>query len=180
MASNFIHRILINAAAEATKLTAPTQGNNIANVSGWFALGSRQRGDDGDLDGDRIELPMADETGVIQPPRAMVPTDYVPMQNGPQPFTIVCYDVSKAVIELASDMVYTGQLGTKTLNTVKRSIIYEINGLCYYYFPNVELSLPNLGAGFFTDGQGKTTLLAKPCEGISLPAGFEIVHYEAA
>jgi len=180
MASNFIRRVLIATAAETTRPTAPALGSNISSVSGWFSLGSRARGDDGDLDGDRIDVPMFTEYGVIHPPQAMVPTDYVAMQNGPDVFDFVAYDVSKSVVELASDMSYTGQLGTKTLDTVKRSLVIEVNGLFYLYFPNVELAITTIGQGFSTDGQAKTTFNCKPCAGLTVPAGFLKVDYEAA
>jgi hypothetical protein len=179
MASNFIRRVLIATAAETTRPTAPAAGANISNVSGWFSLGSRARGDDGDLDGDRIDVPMFTEYGVIHPPVAMTPTDYVAMQNGPDAFDFVAYDCSKEVTELSSDMVYTGRLGTKTLNTVKRSLVIEVNGLYYLYFPNVELTVTTIGQGISTDGQSKTSFNAKPCAGLTLAAGFLKVDYEA-
>lgn len=179
MASNFIRRILIADAAETARPTAPARGSNISNVSGWFALGSRARGDDGDLDADRIELAMLDEYGHILPPVAMTKSDSVPMQNGLDSFEFVAYDVAKEVIELASDMVFTGQVGEKTLDSVKRSIVIEVNGLCYWYMPNVELKMTSLGAGIFNDGQAKTTFYADVCAGVDVPGGYQVVEYEA-
>jgi len=179
MASNFIRRVLIATAAETTRPTAPTQGSNIANVSGWYVLGSTARGDDGDLDADRIELAMLDEYGHILPPVAMTKQDSVPMQNGLDSFEFVAYDIAKGVIELASDMDYTGQLGQKTLDSVKRSIVVEVNGLCYWYMPNVELKLTSLGAGISSDGQGKTSFYADVCAGATIPGGVLVVNYEA-
>lgn len=178
MSTNFIWRILVANAAETAKPTAPSAGSNIADITGYTAIGSVARGDDGDLDADSVDIVFHDEYGNVMPPVSMAKADSVPMQNGVDSFSFVAYDISQTVQALASDMTFSSNVGTKTLNTTKRTVIIEINGVGMYYFPNVELRLSGGTAGIAADGQGKTNFYADVCKGATLAAGYSFTEYQ--
>jgi hypothetical protein len=178
MATNFVRRILIADAANATQLTAPNRGSNISTITGWTAIGATAKGDDGNLDSDAVEYSCFDEVGVVQSPISLVPEDVVPFQNGIESFGFTCYDASEAVIELASDVTVTSNVAQKTLATVKRSVIVEVNGLFFDYFPNVELSITAMPNGL-TD-VSKLTFMARVCAGTVLASGWNREYYQAA
>ncbi len=178
MASNFIYRVLVAAAAEAAAPTAPSAGSNIASITGWTAIGSTDRGDDANLDADSVDISCYDEVGIVMPPVAIVATDIVAMQNGVESFELACYDSSEALLTLASDMTFATNVGQKTLSTVYRSVVIEVNGLYYDYFPRVLLSVTTLPAGIAGDGQSKTKMIARVTAGATITTGHKRVIYQ--
>jgi len=176
MSTNFLWRVLVHPSANATEPVIPSAGSNIASITGWFAIGSVDRGDDADLDADSIEVAMFDEFGEILPPVALVRQDVVPFQNGVDSFELACYDASAALLAVASDI--TASSGTrKTLTSVKRSVILETNGHHFDYFPNVELSVMSLPVGIAGDGQSKTLLTGRVCAGSVITQGHVRRYY---
>lgn len=176
MATNFIRRILIASSAEAAEPTAPAAGSNIASVSGWTAIGAIAKGDDADLDEDSVEIAFFDEVGEVMPPIAITRQDVVPFQNGVDSFEFVCYDASETLITLASDITVTSNAAQKTLTSVKRSVVIEVNGKHYDYFPNVELSLT--GAPVAVREVSRLSFMARVCAGATITSGWKRKHYQ--
>lgn len=180
MSTNFLWRVLVAPAANATKLNAPNKGSNIATITGWTAIGAIDRGDDADLDEDSIDIAYFDEVGEVMPPVALSRVDVVNLRNGVDGFSLVCYDASEDLLELASDISITAHVGKKTLTGVKRSVIIETNGVCYDYFPNVLLNLNTLSGAIAGDGVARTELIARCAKGITVTSGHERVWYQPA
>lgn len=177
MATNFVWRILVANAAETAAPTAPSIGSNIASISGYTSIGSIDRGDDANLDSESVDITFFDEDGEIMAPVALTREDIVPMQNGVDSFTFTCYDAAQAVLALASDIDTTGASSEKTLITTHRTVVIEINGLLYDYFPNVKLGVTALPAGIGSDGASKIEFIGKVCKGTSIPGGWKRVNY---
>ena len=178
MATNFLNRILIASAADASELTAPAAGSNISSISGWTAIGSVARGDSADLDADSVEITFYDVYGEILPPVALVKSDVVPLQNGVESFSFVCYDASETLLTLASDITVTGNAAQKTLTSVKRSVTIEVNGLFYDYFPNVELCITGVPVGIAEDGASRTQFMGRVCAGATITSGWKRKWYQ--
>jgi hypothetical protein len=177
MSTNFIWRILVAPAAETAAPTAPALGSNIASISGYTAIGSTARGDDANLDEESVDISFFDEDGEIMAPVSLTREDIVPMQNGVDSFGFTCYDATQAVLALASDIDTSGANSSKTLITVHRTVVIEVNGLLFDYFPNVKLGIVNLPAGIAADGASKIEFVGKVCAGATIPGGWRRTNY---
>lgn len=177
MPTNFIWRILVADAAETAAPTAPSIGSNIASISGYTSIGSVDRGDDANLDSESVNITFFDEDGEIMAPVALTREDTVPMRNGADSFSFTCYDAAQAVLALASDISTSGASSEKTLITVHRTVVIEINGLLYDYFPNVKVGITELPAGIGSDGASKILFSGKCHKGTSIAGGWKRVNY---
>lgn len=175
--TNFIWRILVGDDANMALPTVPSLGNNFASITGYTAIGSIDRGDDADLDEDTVEVAYFDEDGEVMAPVALSRIDVVSLRNGIDSFGFICYDASKAVLGLASDVSQSGEESQKTLVTVKRTVIIEVNGVYADYFPNVHLKLLKSKAGIAADGAARTEFMAKCCRGSVVTSGHKRVNY---
>lgn len=175
--TNFIWRILVGDEANMALPTIPSAGSNFASISGYTAIGSIDRGDDADLDEDTVDIAYFDEDGEVMAPVALSRIDTVALRNGVDSFSFVCYDASKLVMGLASDIVQSGEESQKSLVTVKRTVIIEVNGLYADYFPNVHLKLITGKAGIAADGAARTEFMAKCNRGTVVTSGHKRVNY---
>jgi hypothetical protein len=187
MATSVVHRVSINPAAEAAIPEAPALGENLsaATLQGadWVCLGSRDRTvpDDADIDSESVEATPIHEGVTVRPPGSLAAQRYITRHAGIDEVKFTAYDVAQEVFDLDSNVESDGPVSERTATQVNRSLLVEIDGLRFDYYPNVVLYVMGEPAGFGPgdNAVNKYNFVAKVLGTDSIPSGQQKTHYEA-
>lgn len=177
--TSFVNRIAFHATPETTAPTAPAKGSNIASLSGWTVIGSIQAGHDADLDADGVEITFFDEKGEVMPPRSLTREEVLNFRNGVDTITFTAYDGSEALLALGSSLTPTTNITEAVQATTYRTMVVEVNGLWFDYFPRCEVTVTSVPAGY-TGEPAKTVFTVRPTATSTIKGGWQRHHYQAA
>jgi hypothetical protein len=154
MSTSVIHRISVNPEAGALSPEVnPVAGSNYAAADlqalGWVTIGSKDNGDDCDLDSETVSQVPNFEGAEVKAPGALNRSKTIVRHNGIDEITWIAYDVSEAIAELSST---AGDLGGGSIHesaeVTYRSVLIEIDGIRADYYPRVLLRISDESGGF--------------------------------
>lgn len=188
MAANtsIIHRICVHATAASALPILASSGSNIAqatwSTAGYETIGSRaNNGDDLDLDGGEISLPIERIEALVRPPRSQAPADAILLQNGFGAWEFGCYDMSEALHTLGSDISVGSNIAQLASSYTKRAVAIEVNGFAVIWFKQAILKVSALPGDFANAdpaGAVKTRCMVLPLEDSTYPGGGSVHYYQ--
>jgi hypothetical protein len=171
MATTIIKRIFIHPTAETAIAAAPAKGEFLdlatMQAAGWFALGSIQEGEDGDIDSEAVKIKPLAEGVAIKAPGAQAMQDYIGRSGGIETVEFTAYDVDEGVYALASNVAEdtpgSGIYDHTKEQTYRALLVETETGLYIDWYPRVMLAITSEDAGFGPgdDAVGKFTFTAR-------------------
>lgn len=175
--TNFVRRIAFHLTPETASPTVPAAGSDIASLSGWIVIGSTQASEDADLDAGSVTISLLDDKGEVAPPRSLTREEVVNFRSGVDQVEFTAYDGSETLLSIHSTMTASGNVTQPVKALTYRTMLIEINGKWYDYFPKCEVSVTSMDAGY-TGDPAKTTFVVRPCATASALGGFSRHHYQ--
>lgn len=191
MATSVIHRISVHPIAETVPLKPyPDYGDNFdaedLQSANWVCLGSRDRGDDANLDSESIGIIPIREGVNVRAAGALTNEAYIQRHNGISEITFTAYEATQNVFALDSSVV-EGEgddlgIAARSAKCVYRAVLVEVDGIRFDYYPRVALYVTNESAGF---GPGDDAVHKYAFTGIvtatsDIPSGQMKYHYQKA
>jgi len=177
--TSIIYQIGIHATAETTVPSLPNKYSHIS-LPGWTVIGSRDRGDDADLDEDNVDIGLVREDVEINPPMALTAKDALLRKAGADSFEFVCYDGSEDLLELDSDISIAGNIASMSTTRTKRTVLIEVNGLWVDYFPNCVVRVSQMPTGIAEGGISRTRFQVRPLGTSTIGGGWQRHWFQAA
>lgn len=192
MATSVVHRISVfNADDFTTAITAirgatPAYGSNFTAATlkalGGFCIGSRDRGDDADIDSEAVEVTPIHEGVTIRPAGSINATKYITRHAGIETVAWIAYDVAQGVFELDSNVTSDGVECQRDVTQVNRAIFIEYDGERIDCYPNVVLHITEEPGGFGPgdDAVNKYGFTGQVLGTADIPSGQLKLHYDTA
>lgn len=150
--TSVVHRISVHPTAETSPPSAPALNANLAAATliaaGWTTIGSKDRGDDCDIDSDKVTVNFMKEGTKILPPGSLTARKSINRHAGASDLAFVAYDVAEDIISLDSNMDVTSHNAEFTTTQTERAVLIEYDGLKWQYFPKVVLNITKSEGGF--------------------------------
>lgn len=172
--TSIIYQIGIHATAETSCPVTPAKYAHMALAgAGFTIIGSRDRGDDADLDEDTVDLGFVRENVDIDPPLSLTAKLSIMRKAGADSFEFVCYDGAEDLLELDSDITIAGNTAEMGTNRTNRTVVVEVNGHWVDYYPNCVVTVTQIPAGLTEGGISRTRFQVRPLGTETIGGGWQ-------
>ena len=178
--TSLINKIAIAAASSASEPTVPDKRSNVASWVGFTTIGSIDAGDDANLGEDNVEVTLERVISEIRATRQLSRDDIILIQNSVDAVSFSCYDGSEALMTLDSTISVVSNEAQHGTTLTARTLVVEVNGLWYEYYPRVALFLDGESGGFGEGGEVITSFTALVMRTAAYPSGSVKKFYQAA
>lgn len=192
MATSVVHRVTvfdaddIDTALAALTAAAPAAGSNFDAATlkalGGFCIGSRDRGDDADIDSENVVPTTIHEGVTVRPPGSLTGQRYITRHAGIETVEFTAYDVAQEVFELDSNVETDGVACARGATQTNRALIIEYDGIRFDCYPDVVLHITAEEGGYGEDSDdavNKYAFTARVLGTADVPSGQVKVHYVA-
>lgn len=176
--TSILYQIGIHTTAETSCPTVPARYSHMSlSGAGFTVIGSRDRGDDADLDEDTVNLAFSREDVDINPPLSLTAKDSMLRKAGADVFEFVAYGGNEELMELDSDMSVASHVVSFGTTRTKRTVIVEVNGHWVDYYPNCVVKVTQIPAGLTEGGVGRTRFSVRPLGTSSIGGGWQRKYF---
>ncbi len=179
--TSVINKIAIASTAEVGAPTVPDLGDNVSSWAGFSTIGSVQsQSDDADLGDENQTIEELRSIAEVKPPRSITREDIVLISRALNSFGFTAYDGREALLVLDSTIAVVSNVASYGSTLSFRTVVVEVNGVFYDYFPRCAVFMTTSTGGYGEDGVVKTEFEILPCATVSVPSGHQRKFYQAA
>ena len=179
METSLINQIWMHATASTSAPTVPAKYANVSAWSGAKSFGSKQNGADFNLAAGTVDVAGIQEDFGVRPARGKAFAGVIQLFRAIEMIEFDVLDASEALFTLDSQFSIASNIGTHDEEVTNRSLLIEVTGLYYDYYPSCKVTVAPPQAGY-AEELGVCRVTCKPIATTSFVAGYKRYWYQAA